>query len=65
MIFLFALLMMVAIALCHRAEMSSSFGVSVRFRNFVARDGMGLLSGCILGSGGVGDVGRFLLRCVI
>ena len=55
------LLMMVAIALWHRAGMSSSFGASVRFRTFVARDGVGLLSGCKQGSGGVGDVGR--LRC--
>ncbi len=59
MSFRFDLIMMVAIALWHRAGMSSSFGVSVRFRTFVARDGVGLLSGCRLGSGGVGDVGRF------
>jgi hypothetical protein len=50
--------MMVAIALWHREGMSSSFGVSVRCRTFVVRDEMGLLSGCGLGSEGVGDVRR-------
>ena len=63
----FALLMIVAIALWHRAGISSSFCVSVRCRTFVARDGVGLVSGCGLGSGGDGDVGRFccgvLCRC--
>ena len=61
----FALLMMVAIALWHRTGMSSSFGASVRWRTFVARDGVGLLFGCGLGSGGDGDCGAFLMRCVM
>jgi len=52
------MLMMVANALWNREGMSSDFGVSVRCRNFVARDEVGVLSGCGLGSEGVGDVGR-------
>ncbi len=37
--------------------MSSSFGASVRRRTFVARAGVGVLSGCGHGSEGVGGVG--------
>jgi len=50
--------MMGTIALWDRKGMSSSFGVSVRCRTFVARDEVGLLSGCGQESEGVGDVGR-------
>jgi len=57
MSFRFALLMMEAIALLHREGMSSSVGVSVRWRTFVARIGVGVLSRCGHGSEGVGDVG--------
>ena len=64
MSFRFALLVMVAIAFWHREGMSSRFGVSVRCRNFVARDEVGVLSGCGVGSGWVGDVGR-LCRGVV
>jgi hypothetical protein len=58
MSFLLAFLMMEAIALWHREGVCSSFGGSVRFRTFVARGKVGVLSGCGSGSGGVGDEGR-------
>ena len=57
MSFRFALLMMEAIALWHRMEMSYSFDVSVRCMTFLARDEVGVLSGCEHGSEGVGDMG--------
>ena len=56
--FQFALLIMEAIALWHREGMSSSFGGSVRCRTFVARDEVGVMSGCGQGLEGVRGVGR-------
>jgi len=61
--FRFDLLMIVAIALWHRGGMSSSFGVSERWRTFVAR--AGALSGCGPGSEGIRGVGFlcFVIVC--
>jgi len=53
----FALLMIKAIDLRHREGVSSRFGVSVRWRTFVARAGVGVSSGCGPGSGGARGVG--------
>ena len=55
---------MVVIALWHREGMSSSFGVSVRCRTFVAMDEVGMLSGRGLGSEGIGDVERLFCDVV-
>jgi len=57
MSFRFALLMMEAIALWHREGMSSSFGVSGRWRTVVARARVEVLLGCGHGSEGIGGVG--------
>jgi len=54
----FALLMMEAIVLWHKEGMSSSFGMSMRWRAFMARAGVGVFSryghglGCVCVCGG-------------
>ena len=50
----FTLLMTETITLWHREGMSSSFGASVRWRTFVARVGVEVLSGCGHGSWSAG-----------